>query len=169
MTAQQAAARGRRHARSDVYAGTSRRSCSAAVRTATGPDRWRRCRSSPTRTRGRGRASIKQRTAHPRQGRGAMPPWYIEKNIGIQQYKNDPSLSDEEIAKIAQVGRQRRAARQPRRHAGRRQSSRTARTWTHRQARPDRREPGDHREGERARLVGRASSRPRFRSPKIAT
>ena len=30
-----------------------------------------------------------------------MPPWYIEKNIGIQHYKNDPSLSDEEIAKIA--------------------------------------------------------------------
>ena len=25
---------------------------------------------------------------------GAMPPWYMEKNIGIQGYKNDPSLSD---------------------------------------------------------------------------
>ena len=24
--------------------------------------------------------------------RGAMPPWYIEKDIGIQQYKDDPSL-----------------------------------------------------------------------------
>lgn len=32
---------------------------------------------------------------------GAMPPWYMEKNIGIQQYKNDPSLSDEEIAAIS--------------------------------------------------------------------
>jgi hypothetical protein len=32
---------------------------------------------------------------------GVMPPWYIEKNIGIQHYKDDPSLSDEEIAKIA--------------------------------------------------------------------
>jgi len=31
----------------------------------------------------------------------AMPPWYIEKNVGIQQYKGDISLSDEEIAKIA--------------------------------------------------------------------
>jgi hypothetical protein len=30
-----------------------------------------------------------------------MPPWFIEKNIGIQHYKNDPSLSDLEIAKIA--------------------------------------------------------------------
>lgn len=32
---------------------------------------------------------------------GVMPPWYVEKNVGIQQYKDDPSLSDEEIAKIA--------------------------------------------------------------------
>src|SRR5215470_4890319 len=43
--------------------------------------------------------AIKQRTSigpH----RGVMPPWYIEKNVGIQQYKNDPSLSDAEIAMI---------------------------------------------------------------------
>ena len=32
---------------------------------------------------------------------GVMPPWYVEENIGIQHYKNDPSLSDEEIAAIA--------------------------------------------------------------------
>ena len=32
---------------------------------------------------------------------GAMPPWYMEKNIGIQHYKNDTSLSDEEIAAIS--------------------------------------------------------------------
>src|SRR4030081_2610439 len=32
---------------------------------------------------------------------GVMPPWYVEKNIGIQKFKNDPSLSDAEIAKIA--------------------------------------------------------------------
>src|SRR3954452_11938752 len=44
--------------------------------------------------------SMKQRTAI-RDKMGAMPPWYIEKNIGIQHYKNDPSLSDEEVAKIA--------------------------------------------------------------------
>ena len=25
---------------------------------------------------------------------GAMPPWYMEKDIGIQSYKDDPSLSD---------------------------------------------------------------------------
>ena len=32
---------------------------------------------------------------------GVMPPWFIEKNIGIQKYKGDISLSDEEIAKVA--------------------------------------------------------------------
>ena len=32
---------------------------------------------------------------------GVMPPWYIEKDIGIQDFKDDPSLSDEEVAKIA--------------------------------------------------------------------
>ena len=30
-----------------------------------------------------------------------MPPWFIEKNVGIQRYKGDFSLSTEEIAKIA--------------------------------------------------------------------
>src|SRR3981081_1281300 len=33
--------------------------------------------------------------------RGVMPPWYIEKNIGIQHYKADPSLNDDELAKIS--------------------------------------------------------------------
>ena len=32
---------------------------------------------------------------------GVMPPWYIEKNLGIQHFKDDPSLSDAEILKIA--------------------------------------------------------------------
>ena len=44
--------------------------------------------------------AIKTRTAL-RNKRGAMPPWFIEKDIGIQQYKNDPSLTEEEIGKIA--------------------------------------------------------------------
>src|SRR5213596_729034 len=44
--------------------------------------------------------SIKLRTGlGPRAG--VMPPWYIEKNIGIQKYKNDPSLSAAEIATVA--------------------------------------------------------------------
>lgn len=32
---------------------------------------------------------------------GAMPPWYVEKDIGIQNFKNDPSLNDDELAKIS--------------------------------------------------------------------
>jgi len=44
--------------------------------------------------------SIKQRTGIGPKA-GVMPPWYIEKNIGIQKYKNDPSLSADEIAMIA--------------------------------------------------------------------
>src|SRR4051812_43668006 len=44
--------------------------------------------------------SIKLRTGlGPRAG--VMPPWYMEKNIGIQQFRDDPSLSTEELAKIA--------------------------------------------------------------------
>jgi cytochrome c553 len=30
-----------------------------------------------------------------------MPPWYIDKNVGIRRFKNDVSLSDEEMAAIA--------------------------------------------------------------------
>ena len=44
--------------------------------------------------------AIKQRTSIGPKA-GVMPPWYVEKNIGIQQFHNDPSLSDEEIATIA--------------------------------------------------------------------
>ncbi|MEX2469510.1 MAG: cytochrome c [Pseudohongiellaceae bacterium] len=42
---------------------------------------------------------IKYKTAI-RDRMGTMPPWYVEKDIGIQHYKQDPSLSDEELAKI---------------------------------------------------------------------
>src|SRR4051794_6854270 len=44
--------------------------------------------------------AIKQRTGIGPKA-GVMPPWYVEKNIGIQKFHNDPSLSDEEIATIA--------------------------------------------------------------------
>ena len=30
----------------------------------------------------------------------AMPPWHLDRRIGIQHFKNDPSLTDEEIATI---------------------------------------------------------------------
>ena len=39
--------------------------------------------------------SIRQRTES-----REMPPWFIDKNIGIQAFKDDPSLSDDEIALI---------------------------------------------------------------------
>ena len=45
-------------------------------------------------------AAIKRRTAI-RSKQGTMPPWYIEKDLGIQHYKNDISLSDDDIAKIS--------------------------------------------------------------------
>ena len=44
--------------------------------------------------------AIKQRTAIGPHA-GVMPPWYVEKNIGIQEFRDDPSLSDEEVALVA--------------------------------------------------------------------
>ena len=44
--------------------------------------------------------AMKQRTGL-RDKPGVMPPWFIERDIGIQGFKNDPSLSEEEIEKIA--------------------------------------------------------------------
>ena len=44
--------------------------------------------------------SIKQRTGL-RDKQEAMPPWYIEKDLGIQDYKGDLSLSDAQVAAIA--------------------------------------------------------------------
>ena len=44
--------------------------------------------------------AIKQRTGIGPHA-GVMPPWYLEKNIGIQKYKDDPSLSATEVAMVA--------------------------------------------------------------------
>src|SRR5438552_16048408 len=33
-----------------------------------------------------------------------MPPWHIDKNVGVRHVKNDRSLSDEEIATIVKCG-----------------------------------------------------------------
>ncbi len=41
-------------------------------------------------------SAIKRRT-----GSREMPPWFIERNVGIQHFKDDPSLTDAEIQKIA--------------------------------------------------------------------
>src|ERR1700731_4177876 len=40
--------------------------------------------------------SIKERVV-----RRAMPPWHLDKTVGIREYKNARSLSDDEIATIA--------------------------------------------------------------------
>jgi mono/diheme cytochrome c family protein len=42
---------------------------------------------------------IREKTAI-RDRMGAMPPWYAEKDIGIQHYLQDPSLTDLELALI---------------------------------------------------------------------
>src|ERR1700674_1995366 len=41
--------------------------------------------------------SIKQRVAA-----REMPPWYIDRNVGVRHFKNDVSLTDQEIATIVQ-------------------------------------------------------------------
>lgn len=43
---------------------------------------------------------IKERTQL-RDRMGVMPPWFIERDVGIQDFQNDISLSEEEIATIA--------------------------------------------------------------------
>ena len=43
--------------------------------------------------------AIKERT-HLGPHAGVMPPWFVEKEIGIQKFKGDPSLSEVELAKI---------------------------------------------------------------------
>ena len=50
-------------------------------------------------------AGLVEYRTHLRDRAGAMPPWYAEKDVGIQDYKQDPSLSDEELAKISQWAR----------------------------------------------------------------
>ena len=81
--------------------------------------------------------SIKQRvSAH------QMPPWHIDKTVGIQKFKNDRSLSDEQIDTIVRwidAGAPQGDAKDmpagrrpgPRTRAGtsRRSSARTSRTW----------------------------------------
>jgi mono/diheme cytochrome c family protein len=42
---------------------------------------------------------IRERTAI-RDRRGTMPPWFVEKGVGIQHFKDDTSLSDAELATI---------------------------------------------------------------------
>ena len=84
-----------------------------------------------------------------------MPPWYIDKNIGVQGFKYDRSLNDAQIRHRRRLGRRRRAARQPgRRAAGAR--VRRPRPVAHRRARLDRPDSGAvPRAGRGRQLVGR--------------
>ncbi|MGE0157812.1 MAG: hypothetical protein AB7T31_00295 [Gemmatimonadales bacterium] len=43
---------------------------------------------------------IKERTAL-RGGQGTMPPWFIDRNVGIQHFANDEALTDAQIATLA--------------------------------------------------------------------
>ena len=50
-----------------------------------------------------------------------MPPWFIDKNVGVQHFDHDSSLTDQEIAPIdhdRQVGGRWRSSGKLRRHAG---------------------------------------------------
>ena len=60
--------------------------------------------------------AIKTRTAL-RNKRGAMPPWFLERDLGIQHYKNDISLSEDEIALIGRWVDAGAPPRRPRRPA----------------------------------------------------
>ena len=46
-----------------------------------------------------------------------MPPWHIDKTVGIQHFENDRSLTDERDRDDRPLGRRRRAAGRSERHA----------------------------------------------------
>ena len=104
---------GRVHRHANLYEG-HRADLPGQVRGVPSPrTTWRRCRSSPTRTRGRG--PVRSRCASSSR---QMPPWHIDKTVGIQQFKNDRSLSDEQIDTIVRWVDSRRAERRSEGHAG---------------------------------------------------
>src|SRR4030095_3746730 len=45
--------------------------------------------------------ALKQRTGLATTQRAVMPPWFIDKTVGIQRFEDDISLSEEEKATIA--------------------------------------------------------------------
>ena len=84
-----------------------------------------------------------------------MPPWHIERNVGIQQFKDDPSLTDAGDRDHRGVVRRRRAARRRRRPAAGAVVSRR-RGVAHRHAGSDRRDSQEpRRAGECRRPVDR--------------
>ena len=65
------------------------------------PAEWRRADVTGHARRSAAVGALDQDAHRPRRRAGVMPPWYIEQNVGIQHYKDDPSLNDDEVAKIA--------------------------------------------------------------------
>ena len=59
-----------------------------------------------------------------------MPPWYIDRHVGINKFKDDPSLTDAEIATITKWVDAGRAGGQSGRHAGAARSSPTSTSGT---------------------------------------
>ena len=57
------------------------------------------------------------RSIKDRVGARQMPPWHIDRSVGVQKFKNDMSLTDEQIDTIVQMGRSGRAAGRPEGHA----------------------------------------------------
>ncbi len=100
--------------------------------------------------------SIKQRTGL-RNRMGVMPPWFIDKHVGIQDYKDDISLSEQRDRDDRRMGRRWCAARQSGRHAAA-ADVRRRQGMGDRPTRLDHRHPAGHDEGQRAGLVGRAAA-----------
>ena len=76
---------------------------SAAVVRDLPPRRWRRADGAGD-LRGRAALGAGHQGQDPRvpdNDPERMPPWFIEKNVGVQRFKNDISLGRDEIALIA--------------------------------------------------------------------
>ena len=59
-----------------------------------------------------------------------MPPWYIDRHVGINKFKDDPSLTDAEIGVITRWVDQGAPAGNAGRHAGAARSSATSTSGT---------------------------------------
>ena len=92
---------------------TSRRFSRKAARRAITRARPRRCRWSAYDEVRPWARSIRQRVAN-----RDMPPWHLDKTVGIRHYKNDRSLNDDEIATITRWVDSGAPQGQSRRHAG---------------------------------------------------
>ena len=99
---------------------------------------------------------------------GVMPPWFVEKELGIQKFKDDPSLSDRGDRRRSRSGptAARRAATRP---TCRSPELRRQRQMDDRRTRPDPQVERRDRSGVRARTGGATSASCRPGSPRIGT